>query len=402
MKRLIQILTPSDSTFSPMTFTRQPVVQRFWYGGLVAGLAGFSLGFALWMWQHGVLAVSGDYFFYKLWHARMQIMGFLGSFLLGFALQSGPHVAGGKPPPSRSLLHLCHLLWAGLLVSGFPFAPLATLGDLVVSVVYGGAGYFLYRVTSEGNPKLRLPRGYPLAAGMTLMAIAPWLPLEDPGVALFVLWCGPITMALVAAQQLIQNVMGGTLLQDRGARRFVVALGVAWICSAWAAFTPWGSWRLAGAGWLMTLLLLLHGTGFIPAARGFGWASINVTLSLGFFHGVAGALWLLLGTGSLDVAVHLLGAAFLTTLIMGVTVRVTGFFSAGAVLSDRATSYLVGLWAVVAWSRSFSPVWPMDEGWTLWMSLAGATLLGVWGVRTGYRLFKISELVPVSLGGKKE
>ncbi|MBF0214372.1 MAG: NnrS family protein [Magnetococcales bacterium] len=401
MKRLIQIISPADSTFTPMNFTRQPVVQRFWYGGLAAGLAGFALGFALWMWQHGILAVEGDFYLYRLWHARVQIEGFLGSFLLGFALQSGPHVAGGKPPASSHLLHICHLLWAGLVISLAPDDRLAMVGAGLVSVAYGAAGYFLFGVTIQGNPRLRLPRGIPLAVAMTLMAAAPWLPLEDPGVALFLLWCGPATMAMVAAQQLIQNVMGGSWLQDRGARHFVYALVAAWITSAAAAFVTWGSWRVAGACWLLTLILLLHGTGFVPAARRFGWASINVTLSLGFFHAVIGALWMLFGEGSPDVAVHLLGAAFLTTLIVGVTVRVVGFFSAGAVVSDRVASYLVGLWGVVAWSRSFSPVWPMEERWTLWMSLVGAAILGLWGARTGYRLLKIRDLVPVSLGGRK-
>ncbi|MBF0341225.1 MAG: NnrS family protein [Magnetococcales bacterium] len=399
MQRLIQIIAPQDTAFTPMTFTRQPVVQRFWYGGLVAGLFGFALGFLLWMWQHGMLHITGDYFAGKFWHARLQIEGFLGSFLLGFALQSGPHVSGGKPPPSRNLLRLCHLLWVGLLLSGLPWVGL--VGDLLVGGVYAGAGYYLLQITRFGNPGMRLPRGFPLAAGMSLMALTPWLPLDDPGVALFVLWCGPVTMALVAAQQLIQNVLGGLMLQGRPALHFIVALGVAWSVTALAAFVGWGSWTLAGLGWLATLGLFLRGTGFLQAARRFGWASINVTLSLGLFHALAAALWLALGGGVPDVAVHLLGAAFLTTLILGVTIRVTGFFSAGAVVPDRIASWMVALWAVVAWMRAFSPVWPMPESVTVWISLAGGIILGVWGVRIAWRLLKIREIVPVSLGGRK-
>ncbi|MBF0614957.1 MAG: NnrS family protein [Magnetococcales bacterium] len=401
MKRLIRIISTNDPPFTPMTFTRQPVVQRFWYGGLLIGLIGFALGFALWMWQHGTLNIQGDYFFWKHEHARLQIAGFLGSFLLGFALQSGPHVTGGKPPESRYLLWLCHLLWTGVAITFLP-APWSTIGQIMISVTYAGAGLFLLQVTRAGNPRLRLPRGYPLAAGMTLMSLSPWLPLDEPAIALYLLWCGPVTMALVAAQQLIQNVIGGQWLQDRPAIHFISSLILAWGSSALAAFTPVGSWQLSGLFWLTTLMLLLHGTGFIPAAWRLGWKSINVTLSLGFAHAIICALWLILADGHLDVAVHLLGAAFLTTLIIGVTVRVAGFFSAGAVLSDHVTSLLLGGWAIIAWVRAFSPVWPMDEIWTAWISVGGALILGLWGVRTGHRLMQIRTLVPVALGGTKD
>lgn len=401
MKRLIQILAPADQSFAPMTFTRQPVLHRFWLGGLLFAGVGFLFGFFLWMWQHGQLPVQGDFFLIRLWHARVQIEGFLGSFLLGFALQSGPHVTGGKPPPSSSLLKLTLLLWTGLFFSLFSLEWLAMTGAVLVSVAYGGAGYFLFQVTRHGNPGFRIQRGYPLAAGMTLMAAAPWLSLDDPGEALFLLWCGPVTMALVAGQQLIQNVLGGRLLQNQPARLFAITLALAWFFSALAGLTPLEIWPLAGAAWLVTLFVLLHGTQFFVAAWRMGGASINITLTLGFLHALLAAAWLVTGEGSLDVAVHLLGVGCLTTLIIGVTVRVAGFFSAGAVMGDRIASWLLLLWAGVAWTRGFFPILAMPERLTLWMSLAGALILGYWGVRTANRLLKIHTLVPVSLGGSK-
>ncbi|MEO5347846.1 MAG: NnrS family protein [Magnetococcus sp. YQC-9] len=401
MKRLIQIIASSDPPFTPMTFTRQPVVHRFWLGGVLFAAVGFLFGFLLWMWQHDQLALRGDFFLIRLWHARLQIEGFLGSFLLGFALQSGPHVTGGKPPASARLIPLTFLLWIGLLLSLISNEWLANIGALFVSAAYGGAGYFLFQVTRGGNSRLQIPRGYPLAAGMTLLASGPWLALDDPGEALFLLWCAAVTMAMVAAQQLIQNVLGGRLLQDSPARRFAIALGLAWITSALAGLTPFGSWRLAGAVWLVVLLLLLHGTGFINVAWRAGLSSINVTLSLGFLHALLAALWLTMSEGNPDVAVHLLGAGCLTTLIIGVTVRVAGFFSAGAVVPDRVASWMLLVWALVAWMRGFSPVWAADERITVWMSLVGMLILGVWGVRIVWRLTRIHTLVPVSLGGSK-
>ncbi|MBF0417067.1 MAG: NnrS family protein [Magnetococcales bacterium] len=401
MKRLIRITAPADTSFAPMTFTRQPVVHRFWLGGLVLAFVGFFFGFFLWMWQHDQLPIQGDFFLIRLWHARVQIEGFLGSFLMGFALQSGPHITGGKPPPSSSLLKLPFLLWIGLFLSLFSLEWLALIGMVLISMAYGGAGYFLWQVTRQGNPRFQIPRGYPLAAGMALMAAAPWLSLDDPNEALFLLWCGPVTMAMVAGQQLIQNVLGGRLLQDRPARLLVITLALAWLFTALAGLTPLEIWPMAGAAWLITLFLFLHGTHFFAAAWRNGLSSINVTLTLGFLHVLMAAGWLVTGEGTPDVAVHLLGVGSLTTLIIGVTVRVAGFFSAGAVMGDRVALWLLLLWAGVAWMRSFFPVWAMPERLTLWVSLAGALILGFWGMRTAGRLMKIHTLVPVNLGGSK-
>ncbi|MBF0126807.1 MAG: NnrS family protein [Magnetococcales bacterium] len=404
MNRIIRIFTPADPPFIPMNFTRMPVVHRFWYGGLVAALAGFVLGFGLWTWQHGYLLVEWNYFLVRLWHARIQIEGFVGSFLLGFALQSGPHVAGGQPPPSSVLLQILPVLWAGLLLSLSPYDPVALVGQVLVSGAYGAAGYFLLRVTLGGNPMLRVPRGIPLAAGITLMATTPWLELDDPGIALFILWCGPVTVAMVAGQQLINNVLGGRVLQGSWGIGFTGLTLLAWLLSAMAAFHAQGSWRLAALAWLAQMAVLLAGTGFVPALRNAAsWLSIHVTLTSGLAFGLASALVLLAGEGLAlqDVALHLLAAGMLTTLIVGVSVRVAGFFSAGAVLPDQLTSYLLLLWAVVAGVRSLSPLLPMEEYWTVALSLLGMLLLLVWGGRTAYRLTRIHRLLPAAITGKK-
>lgn len=399
MKRIFQIIAPADPPFTPMAFTRIPIVQRFWYGGLAAAAVGFTLGFGLWMWQHGMLPVEGNYFLLKLMHARIQIEGFVGSFLLGFALQSGPHMTGGKPPASKILLQLLAVFWTGFLLSMTPDMRLALLGNGLSTLAFAWAGYLLLKITLAGSPQLRLARGLPLAAGITLMSITPWLELDDPGYALFVLWCGPVTVALVAAQQLINNVLGGKIIQGKLAILFLASLALSWMATGAAAFTEWESWRLVGLCWLVSLALLTVGTDFGQASRRFGWKSINVTLSLGLAYAFMCALQLILLQIDqfLDMAVHLLGAGVLTTLIIGVTARVAGFFSAGAVLPDRVVSWLVVLWGVVALTRTIAPMTPMEEMWTVWISVLGGLILVLWGVRTGYRLMQIQKLVPPTI-----
>lgn len=406
MNRLIHIIAPPDPPMTPMTFTRLPVLHRFWGGGLVAAMVGFALGFVLWAWQQGVMEVPAAYPELRLWHARIQILMFVGSFLLGFALQSGPHVVGGQPPPSRTLLWLLPLLWSGFLLTLVPNVWIVGVGNLLISITYGGAAWFLWRMTLGGDPARRMVRGMPLAASFLPLAVAPWLALDHAAMALWVLWCGPMTSALVAGQQLIQNVLGGTLLQGGRARLFAASLTLAWILSGVATFSTENTWPWAGVAWLVVILTLASGTGFVQAAWRARFKAINVTLVLGFLS--AGGCALLLGVQgralSLDAAVHLLGAGALTTLILGVAARVAGFFSGDAVLNDRVLVYLLLLWSMVALLRTLSTLTPLamptDPRW-LWIALtAGGVILTLWSLRVGRRLWQIDQQRPPDITGQ--
>ena len=402
MQRLISLLFPPDPPFSPMTFSRLPVVHRFWGGGVVAGLVGFSLGFLLWLWMLGILELPEGYQDFRMWHARIQILMFLGSFLLGFALQSGPHVVGGTPPPSRTLLWLLPLLWVGLLVTFIPHDGVQSVGNLLISMAYGGAAYFLWQITMKGDPLRRLSRGIPLAASFVPLAMAPWLPLEQAETALLVLWCGPVTSALVAGQQLINNVLGGTLLQGRMAYLFSAVLLLAWVLSGAAVWTSWASWSLAGFAWLVVICVMLVGTGFLPVARRFGFSAINVTLIVGFSLASACAILLLYSGESfpLDAAVHLLGAGMMTILVLGVGARVVGFFSAQAVLNDRLVAYLLLLWSAVAITRTVAPLGWVDGDWAQIMTAIGMLIVVLWSFRVSARLWHIDKQLPPEIGGR--
>lgn len=383
-----------------MTFSRIPIVHRYWTGGLFAALIGFALGFLLWTWQQGISASIPDiYSDLKLWHARIQILLFVGSFLLGFALQSGPHVVGGQPPPSRTLLFLLPLLWIGFLLTTVSMTIISSIGNLLITLAYGGAAYFLFRITRHGNPQRRLPRGIPLAASFIPLAIAPWLALDQSDKALWVILCGPVTSALVAAQQLIQNVLGGTLLQRRVATLFFITLLVAWILSGVAVFTPWDSWQLAGIAWSITLIVLIIGSSFIRVAAGFGFAAINVTLIIGMGSTLLCTMLVAItGTNlSLDIAVHILGVGGISTLILGVVARVASFFSGKMVLNDRLVSYLLLVWFGLAMTRAVTPLDWVSQDMVQIMMMAGAVIILIWVVRVGLRLLQIDQQLPPEL-----
>ena len=396
--RFIQHLFPPDPPLSPMTFSRLPVVHRFWLGGVVAALLGFALGFALWAWQQGLLPVPPLYPHLQLWHARIQILLFIGSFLLGFALQSGPHVVGGPPPASRSLLRLLPLLWLGFGLSLAPFIWLIALGNLLISLTYLAAAYFLLRITLQGDPLRRLPRGIPLAASLLPLAIAPWLALDQAEMALWVLWCGPATTALVAAQQLIHNVLGGKCLQGGLTRLFAALLLIAWLLSSLATFSNAPFWPWAGLAWLAVLTILALGSHFPHAVWQCGWTSINLTLLLGFATALACALGLTQPGLPLDAAVHLLGAGMLTSLVLGVAARVARFFSGMSVLNDRLLSALLLLWNGVVLARISTTLgWYIPYHGLHIGIVLGSLLLTLWSLRIALRLWQIEQTIPALL-----
>lgn len=383
-----------------MVFSRLPVVHRFWMGGVLAALAGFALGFLLWSWQQGLAPAPEAYPLLRLWHARLQILLFIGSFLLGFALQSGPHVLGGPPPPSRPLLRLLPLLWLGGGISlAFPDGLMGLLGNLLLSIAYLGAIHFLWGISRRGDPLRRQSRAIPLTASFFPLALAPWLALDAPDMALWVLWCGPVTSGLVAGQQLIQNVLGGRLLQGGVARLFALVLLSAWLLSSLATFSSHGSWQWAGIAWLGVLLLLAMGTDLLRAVRQSGLASINITLLLGFAAAFAAALWLALGeTLPLDGAVHLLGAGMLTTLIVGVAARVVGFFVGIPTLNDRLLSYLLLFWAAISLARVATSLGGRIADIHLFALMGGGILLLLfWSARVTLRLWQIEQKIQPEL-----
>lgn len=400
MQMLIQKILPPDPPLTPMTFTRLPVVHLFWAGGLFAALLGFGVGFLLWSWQQGILPMGEFYPLLKLWHARIQIILFLGSFLLGFALQSGPHVVGGPPPPSRPLLRLLILLWVGFFLSLIFHGWLLDLGNMMVSIAYLGAVYYLARIAQKGDPSRRLSRGIPLALSFIPLAIAPWLALDNAEQALWVLWCGPITSALVAGQQLINNVLGGKLLQGRIATLFAVTLLTAWILSTLAAFSTVAAWHWAGLAWVAVLIVFILGTHFLRAAWRFGFAAIQVTLVGGFASALLSAGWLAMPENPLtaEAALHLLGVGMLTTLILGVVARVVSFFVGSMAFNDRMLCYLLFVWNTVAFARLATALgWHIPNTGLIALMLAGSLIILVWIFRIAARLWQIQQNIPPAL-----
>ncbi|MBF0195103.1 MAG: NnrS family protein [Magnetococcales bacterium] len=396
MKSLIAKIIPTDPPMQPMTLSREPIVNRFWATGLVGLCLGFILGFMLWLWQQGIMETPDDYFTFKIAHAKIQILLFAGSFLLGFALQAGPHVIGGPPPPSKNILFYLPMLWVGIALSMVPDPMLSLIGNAMTSFAFAGPAFLLLGITMAGMPHFRIPRGIPISASFVILALAPWLDLNDPDIALFVIWCGPVTAALVAAQQLTNNVLGGKLLQGNSSVLFLSALYMAWLLTAVSAFLDSIYWHFSGIAWVVVLYIQAKKTELLLSAIRYNFSAIQVTLLLAFAGLFASAIMPIVHGEDFmaDAAVHLLGAGVITILILGVAARVASFFCGQMVLPDRALIYLLFAWSILAIARTITPYGIGSTGLIMGTMHLGTFLLIIWVVPMARNIVKIGQQFP--------
>lgn len=397
IERIKDLFIGPTPPLTPMIFTRVPIMPRFWGGGAAALAVGIAIGLLLWGWREGhPPPFTTDYVFWLEWHPRLLLILFVGSFVLGFALQAGPHVVGGAPPDSRLVLTLAPTLWAGVALGTIPLPGMATLGNLLIAASFAMGAWLLAKMTWQGDPTRRLGIGLPLAGGVATMAALPYSPLTDPSVVTALLWSGPVTVILAAGQQLLANVMGGRRLLAPLALPFLALLTLAW-GSALAAASGSLDWRLAILPWLALLLYYLIATRSLTAIVQSGFSSLSLAIGGGLFSALASGVWVALD-GPQDGTVHLLAAGCVTTLILAVAARVVSFFSAGYLLPDRALAWLLTAWLLVAWMRALTPHSGMVPGV---IALAVVILL-LWVTRFFLRLRGIRDHLPVSLGGLKK
>lgn len=392
---LLNRLLPLELPLVAMKFTRQPVMPRFWTGGLLAMLGGFAIGFLLWMQQQGILPQGGDFLEWRLIHVRLQLFLFAGSFLLGFAMQAGPHVMAGTPPESRTALWVLYPLWLGFCLTLLPHPVAVLAGTAALSMGHlFGAGLIL-RMALGGDRQRLTGIGLPMAMGFLFLAAGPWAPVGDHGHALWVIWCGPMAIVFGASQQLISNVMNGQRLAGWTGHLFFGVLSLSWLVTGGAVLRP-DLYFWVGVSWLVVWGWFVWHTRLVSALGQQGVTSLAVTLVVGLlFVPTAAVLLMLQGATGLDTTIHLLGAGTLTVLILGVAARVVGFFSAGRLFHDRILALLILAWALVAMGRALG----LPHAAAL--TVLGTFLLAVWGGRLLVRLWAIRQLVPRSLGGQK-
>lgn len=387
-------LLGSPPRLSPMTFGREPILHRFWGGGILAALAGFSLGGLLWLQLTGFMPPAQEFDALRTLHARLQLLLFAGSFILGFALQAGPHVMGSPPPPSRAVLRLLFPLWGGFLLSLIPDPWPASLGNALISLAFLLGFRLLWTMARQAPSERRPAIAWPLAASALPLALAPWLPLQESAVALAILLTGPATTILAASQQLIANVLGGRRMIGWAGWSLFVLLVTGWASAAAAAagLLPWSGAILP---WIAAPLLLnLHSQLYTVAFSAFG-DPVVPTLHIGLSaFPMAGVLLLWHGDTALDPALHLIGIGAVATLILGIVTRVSSFFSGGYALPTLLTRFLLWLWLGVALLRTAIPMGVVDTAWVPVALVLAALVLLPWSIGVARRLTRLPWPAP--------
>ncbi|MBF0156229.1 MAG: NnrS family protein [Magnetococcales bacterium] len=399
---------PSASIPIVATLTREPVVHRFWGGGVFFLGVGFSLGFAAWL-------VAGDWWdgwaFYPLlrdWHGRVQLLFFLGSFLLGFAMQAGPHLLGGTPPPSRSILPLIFPLWFGGVLWLLPDPTMKLAGQALLTLPFiWGALLLGWGPARRGDPARRLMIALPLLLGLLTMGAGPWLGSDNAEGYLWLLWCGPMIVAVAVAQHLIHQTLGGTL---PGKRARAIHAGL-WL-PAWFSLTlGYGGsrlgllpvdnglaaklWALGGGLWLASLLVVVAATDLVGVIRRKGISAFALAMLLALTMAMAAATLLAIdGLKETDAIIHLLGAGSLTLLILGICPRVGSAFSGSIVVQERWLLLFVSLWTIVAVIRAATAMGWLAQTWSLPGVILALGVLLPWGWRLSVKLLAIRARIP--------
>ncbi|MBF0284569.1 MAG: hypothetical protein HQL51_08935 [Magnetococcales bacterium] len=396
MNALLTWFTQPGPPLSGMPFTRFPVVHRFWGTGLLALLLGFGLGIVMWIARDGGWGHQLPFDLLREHHAQLQAVYFTGTFILGFALQAGPHVIGAQPLPTARLLWLPPLLWAGFLLSTTPWPILPLLGNALSSAAFLLAGWGLLTQARTSPPERRWFIGYPLAAGVAFFAVGPWLPLEQPAIALAFLLSGPVAVVLAVGQHLIANILGGQRLDPQQRGVFVGMLGGG-LLSAWVSAAGWWTWEGTGAIWLALAGFTAWGTKLYPAMRRTIQDPAALAVGLAMAALLAALLWLALGgISAVDGVVHWIGIDCLTLVILAVAARVSSFFTGAYALSHPLLrGVLLLTFAAGAW-RGLASTGLLPLALTPWVGGILAALLLIWAWGVGGRLLAIGAKAKAS------
>ncbi|MBF0368515.1 MAG: hypothetical protein HQL52_03565 [Magnetococcales bacterium] len=404
-----------------------------------------ALGSGLWLFSQGDPSPGGRLQDFPLLHARLALLLFLGSPLLWLAGRSKEqNVQSIDPHPLQSsrafhpFPRSIGLLWLGfgLTLSHLPWVT--GLGQLFLSLPFVLAMFPLLRaflgkrgestrgpeesLISKQAPRVKI--SFQLAALFPLAA-APWLPLDNPQVALWIVWCGHLTYIIPLILEQISYTPGGRTMGDGMTKTLAALTALAWIVSTCAVLTglnpehplslshtlpPWPWWRLAGVPWFLALITLAMGSGLWRMVKKQGLTSLSLAMLLGVACARLAALLLIIRplTG-LETALHLLTMGALTIGIWRLLPGIYGailppapgkspqavepipesenplsFGSDTGVthqLSDRFLRWLIWGWLGVVLLKTGGSLGWLESSRHAWIALLGGGILLLWAGR---------------------
>lgn len=349
-----------------------PIADKFFALGAIFAVVGtLMFGLYLWLVLNSILPLEGSYTALRRAHAIIQVYLFFGLFILGFISQAGSKMLGAKLDFAAKPLIFLPLYIIGSLGMMFSMHWAA----LLVSAIFAGYASRIAYVCIRGCER---PIQAALSTlGLSVLAAAPFLSVENQYSALLVAWGGFGSLIFAASAQFIAAFLNGKPLQGRLGLLFVFlhAANVLLLMLGPALDSKYTA-LLA----LLELAVYLYATTF---TRWFSSAGTNA-LSLAFVFGyiwsiVAWGIVLLGNYTAPDLTMHILVIGWAAPLIFAVSTQVVAFMTGrDTLLPKRLWWSLLLLWQVVPLGRGAFHTLGLPTWFSLLVAGASITVLLSW------------------------
>ncbi|MCB0345170.1 MAG: hypothetical protein KDD66_08625 [Bdellovibrionales bacterium] len=371
---LVQINRPSQRC--PASWHERaangPMVDKFFALGALFGVVG-TLGYGLYLWLvfNNLLPLVGSYPELRRVHALVQIFLFFGLFVLGFVSQAGGKMLGADLRFAKIPLVLLPVyvlggiamlfgqFWGACIVS----ASFSCYAIRICHVCIGGCEHPLQAVLT--------------VLGLSILAISPFLSLENPTSALIVMWGGYGTLLFAASGQFIDSFLGGSTLAGRAGVLFLVlhVIGVLLL-----VFGSASKLKYIAVAALAVLLVYLFATSFHKWVSSFCMNPFGFAVVSGYLWATAAWAVLLVGRhASFDLTVHILATGWAATLILAISSQVIAFLTGRKYLLPRNLWWtLLAVWQLVPLGRGAFHLFGIPSWFSLVVAASSTAVMMCW------------------------
>lgn len=353
--------------------TMGPMGDKFFVAALLIILVGVPwLGVHLWLMREGEMPISSSYLTMRAMHAHLQLVAFFSTFVLGFLVQSTPHLIA-TPVPRHPLLLLAvpgMLLATALIATGY-----LEFGRAVEALCISGVGGWFLVALSRAERVPRLGVGVPIVLSLCGYLWSIYQDVSIPLVGIVGFWGSTAIAILAVGQQFITNLLGGKKLSIRKAcvvHTLIVismALGVAAVQDPAGIAPHVFAWAVIG-------VLTVYGlaTGLARCLVNTLKSPVTLAIVLSFMWAWVGAIELAMTPSNTDLVLHAWATGFGVTLTLAMSVHIVGFIGGKPALRRPLLFWLIWLWQVIPLVRG-TAVGRLLGSTSIWVAASIASLV---------------------------
>lgn len=372
-------------------FYRTPIAPLYFIIGILVGIVGVTyLGVHLWMVREGALSATAQYGAMRRLHALLQIHGFFGAFISGFALQAAPRLLGSSQVRPRWSSVLPFLLVAGLLM--IFIYPNSSMGSIMISIHFACIAVVIGNYARRADRQKLLHVGLPFLVALVSLSIGALRNLSNPQHSFIILWLGVTPVILASLQQVFRALVGMKEFSNREQSVLLICylgVGIFWMMAVNGYAKELEPWR--GVALCNAVIFLLITKVFVQGAKESRPTSYAIavgcwiaTLWLGLCSVV-----LLDSTTPLDTVLHIFAIGFVFPIVMVVSTQIMGALSGTPLLRPILIFTIVLGWQIVAIGRGLSFYLPHSTIMTWTVPICATLILTLWSVPIGARALQV-------------